>query len=372
MKNCIGIINSGNERKDYGTLTKNRPDYMLPFGSRYRTIDFTLSNFAEHGLSKVLLFGGMNIRSTLDHVGTGKSWGLDKRVDGLMINPPVVREMGGVDTEMVTYYNSLRFFSDAEHKYVYISNPMILTRIDINKAYQDFLENEYDVMFIYRKQEDENGDYLNARKIIFDENDNIINIGHNLGTENIFNMYVENMFIKKDLFMSLVKESVEKGNADTLIQAIFNNKRRLKIGGLELFRHVEFIRDLNSYYKANTNLLNYGIYADLLLAGEGIKTKSKDEPSTLYLEGNNVSNSIVANGCIIEGDVQNSVIFRGAKIGKNAIVKNSIIYQKAVIEDNAIVVNSILDKNVIIKEKVFVQGAQNNPYIVEKNMVVEE
>lgn len=372
MKNCIGIIYSGNERKDYGTLTKGRPDYMLPFGSRYRTIDFTLSNFSEHGLTKVLLFGGKNIRSTLDHVGNGKNWGLDKRSDGLMINPPVVREMGVVDTEIVTYFNSLRFFEDADHEYVYIANPMVLARIDITKAYEEFLENEYDVMFIYRKQEDEGGDYLNSKKIILDEYGNIINIGLNLGTENLFNMYAENMFIKKELFMQLVKEGLEIGNADTLIQAIFNNKRRLKIGGLELFRHVEFIRDLKSYYKANTNLLNYGIYADLLLAGAGVKTKSKDEPSTLYLEGNAVSNSIVANGCIIEGDVQNSVIFRGAIIGKNAIVKNSIIYQKAVIEDNAIVINSILDKNVVVKEGVFVQGTKNNPYVVEKNAVVEE
>ena len=372
MNNLIGIINSGLINKDYGSLTKNRPDYMLPFGSRYRTIDFTLSNFSQHGLSKVLLFGGANIRSTLDHVGNGKSWGLDKRHDGLMINPPMYLNRTSEVTEIATYYDALRFFLDANQEYIYISNPMMLARIDIQKAYKEFLDNDYDVMFLYRKQEDSDGEFLNTRKLILDENDNITNIGYNLGTENVFNLYLENMFIKKDLFIRLIKHSLEKGDVDTLIKSIFNEKRKLKIGGLELFRHVEFIRDINSYYRVNLNLLNYGIYADLLLAGEGIRTKSKDEPSTLYLEGNNVKNSIVANGCIIEGEIQNSVIFRGVKVGKNAIIKNSIIYQKAAIEDNAIIINSIIDKNAVVKDGVFVQGATNNPYIVEKNMVVEK
>lgn len=373
MNECIGIIKSvKSQEKNYNNLTKTRPDYMLPFGGRYRVVDFTLSNFSEHGLSKVLMFAGRNIRSTLDHVGNGKNWGLDKRYDGLMINPPSYVGHGDSASEIQTYFDALRFFEDASQENIYIADPMIVSRIDITKAYHEFLNNEYDVMFLYRKQKDSDYEYLNSRKLVFDENNKPINIGVNLGTESIFNMYVENMFIKKELFMKLVKESIEKGDADDLLKAIFNNKDKLKIGTLELFRHVEYIRDLNSYFKSNLDLLNPGIYADLLLTGEGIRTKSKDEPSTLYMEGNKVNNSLLANGCIINGEVENSIVFRGVKIGKNAIVKNSLIFQKAVIEDNAVIINAIIDKNACIKEGVFVQGTSNNPYVVEKNMVVEK
>lgn len=372
MKNCIGIIKSEHANSSrYSILTKTRPDYMLPFGGRYRMIDFTLSNFAEHGISKVLMYTGSNIRSTFDHIGNGRSWGLDRRDDGITINPPN-NSINGAETEIETFYNSMRYFEDADQEHIYISNPMVISRIDITKAYSEFVDNDYDVMFLFRKQDDNDGDYINSRKIISDNEGNAINIGVNLGTENVFDMYIENMFIKKDVFMQIVKEGLEKGDATTLIKAIFNNKHKLKSGTLELFRHVEYVRDLISYYKANMNLLNYGVYADLLLTGEGIKTKSKDEPSTLYLEGNNVSNSIVANGSIIEGEVQNSIIFRGAKIGKNVIIKNSIIFQKTCIEDNAVVINSIVDKNAVVEEGVFVQGAQNNPYVVEKNMIVQK
>lgn len=373
MNNCIGIIKSIiSQDNNYSSLLKTRPDYMLPFGARYRVVDFTLSNFSEHDLNKVLMYAGRNIRSTLDHVGNGRNWGLDRRTDGLMINPPSYAGQSDEASEIKTYFDSLKFFEDASQEYIYIANPMIISRINISEAYEEFLSNEYDVMFLYRKQNDNDYEYLNARKLVFDESGNPINIGTNLGTESVFNMYIENMFIKKDLFMKLVKESVEKGDANTLVRAIFNNKRNIRIGSLELFRHVEYIRDLVSFYRSNLNLLDPGIYADLLLTGEGIRTKSKDEPSSMYIEGNKTCNSLIANGCIIKGEVENSILFRGACIGKDAIVKNSIIFQKAEIEDGAVVINAIIDKNSVIKEGVFVQGAANNPYVVEKNMVVEK
>lgn len=371
MNTLIGIINSSTEFSDFQSLLKTRSDYMLPFAGRYRLVDFTLSNLSFHGLAKVLLCAGKNIRSTLDHVGNGKSWGMDKRTDGLMINPMGINEYGAKLSEIATYYDSLKYFEESKQKDVYVANPMFLSRINITKAYNIFLENDYDVMFLYRKQNDVSGQYLNCKKIIFDENGKVINIGKNLGTEDIFNMYIENLFIKKEIFIKLVKEGVEKGDAYTLAEAIMNQKDCLNIGTLELFRHVEYIRDLPSFYKANMNLLNIGIYYDLLVSGGGILTKSKDAPSTLYLPGNQTKNSIIANGCIIEGEVENSILFRGVKVGKNSIIKNSIIFENTVIEEDSIVVNSILDKNVIIKSKVFVQGTQNNPYVVEKNKVIE-
>lgn len=371
MKDCIGIINSNDQSYGYGSLTNNRPEYMLPFAGRYRTIDFTLSNFSEHGLEKVLMFGGKNLRSTLDHVGNGKNWGLDKRHDGLMINPPSYHKEGLADNEISKYYDAIRYFEESDRENIYIADPMVISRINITKAYDEFITNGYDVMFLYREQDDPNGDYLKCNKLIIDKDNNITNIGRNLGTENTFNMYIENMFIKKDLFIKLIKKSIEEGNADTLIQSIFHNKEDIKIGGLQLFRHVEFIYNLQSFYKSNLNMINYGIYADLLLSGNGLKTKSKDEPSTNYLKGNKVKNSIVANGCKIAGEIENSVIFRGVKVGKNAIIKNSIIFQKADIEDDAVIINSIVDKNAVVKKGAFVKGASNQPFIVEKNQVVE-
>lgn len=372
MKKLVGLIKAGYNQKEYQALLNTRPDYMLPFGARYRLIDTTLSNFNEHGISKVLLHGGAYIRSTLDHIGNGTHWEMDKREDGLVITTPSLEELESNNARMYAYYDSLTFFDEDEIETIYIANPMVISRINITDAYKKFKENNYDAMFLYRPQEDYSGRYLNARKIIFDKDGNVSNIGLNLGTENVINLFMDHIFIKKDKFISIVKDAVEKDSARSLSQAIMNNKNDLNIGAYEIKSHVEYIRDLQSFYIANLNLLNEGIYADLFLLGSGILTKNKDEPSTMYKEGNKVSNSIIANGCIIQGEVTDSLLFRQVKIGKNAIVKNSIIFQGAVIEDNAIVVNSIVDKNVTIKNSVFVQGTRNNPYVVPKNKVLEK
>lgn len=372
MKKLMGIIKSGINDTAYNALLNTRPDYMLPFGSRYRVIDITLSNFSEHGVTNVLLHGSEHIRSTLDHVGNGKHWEMDKRQNGLVINSPSINETDIRNRRIASYYDSLPFVEDSPCEHVYIANPMLIARIDITSVYKKYCENDYDVIFLYRKQEDPNGRYLNARKIIFDKDGNVENIGINLGTENVFNLFMDHIIIKKDIFKKVITEAMETENAFTLSESIINNKDKLKIGVYEIKNHVEYIRDLNSYYFANLNLLNQCIYADLFLFGSGILTKNKDEPSTLYQEGNNVTNSIVANGSIISGEVSDSVIFRGVNIGKNAIIKNSIIFEGAEIQDGAIVVNSIVDKRSVIKEGVFVQGTKNNPYVVPKKSVLEK
>lgn len=371
MNKLMGMIKSTSNTRPYGSLLDNRPDYMLPFGSRYRVIDITLSNFSENGITKVLLHGGENIRSTLDHVGTGRPWEMDKRHDGLVINAPTRHEFESRNSRITSYYNSLPFFEESSHEHIYIANPMVVSRIDISDAYREFLENDYDVMFLYRKQEDVENRYINSRKIIFDDQGKVQNIGLHLGTENIFNLFMDHVIIKKDVFKDIITMAQETDNANTLSEAVMENKDRLNIGAYEVKTHVEYIRDLQTYYQSNLNLLNEGIYTDLFLMGEGVLTKNKDEPSTLYKKGNNIENCIVANGCILEGEASGSVIFRGVKIGKNAIVKNSILFEGVVVEEGAIIVNAIVDKKAVIKKGVFVQSTVNNPYIVPKNQIME-
>lgn len=372
MKNLMAIIKSTFETKNYGPLLNSRPDYMLPFGSRYRVIDFMLSNFREHGIFKVLLHGGENIRSTLDHVGNGKHWEMDKRNDGLVIDAPLTNRFIGNSERIASYYDSFHFIEHSKHEHIYIANPMVLGKINITEAYNKYLENEYDVIFLYSRQEDKNGEFLNSRKIVLDENGNIINVGVNLGTESVVNIFIDQLIIKKEVFKEIITDSLEKENARTIVEAVMNNRGKLKIGVYEVKNHIEYIRDLNSFYRANLNLLNVGIYADLFLMGTGVLTKNKDEPSTMYKEGNKVSNSIIANGCILEGEVSDSVLFRGVQIGKNAIVKNSILFQGVKVEDGAIIVNSVIDKYAVIKKNVFVQGTTSNPYVVPKDEILEK
>ncbi|MDD7592900.1 MAG: glucose-1-phosphate adenylyltransferase subunit GlgD [Peptoniphilaceae bacterium] len=374
MKDCIGIIISTRETQGrsvgFGPLAEKRPDYMIPFAGRYRIVDFALSAMSNYQLSRVMLYGGNNIRSTLDHIGDGKSWELNRRNNGLFINPPSYEPQH--DPSIIrTYYDSITFFEESSAQNILIMNPMTLSKVDLNEAYAEFKNSDADVMLFYKNISDREGYYTNMRKLILDENGNFLNIGVNLGTNEVFPLYMDYLFIKKDLFIELVTKSLEQGDAATLIRAINNYKNRINIKAYEVKTPVIVINNINSYYRANMQLLNPEVYDDLFFNGGMVYTKSKDEPSTIYADHAHVQNSLVANGCIIEGQVENSILFRGVHVQKNAIVRNSILNEKTVVEENAVVVNTITDKNATIARGVTVAGAYAHPFVVGKNVTIE-
>lgn len=373
MDRCIGIINGGDHENNFGGLCKHRPVYMLPFGGRYRLIDFTISNMVNNGIKSVAIYTGKKMRSTMDHIGNGNPWDLNRRFNGLFMFPPILENDYGLYTGDIHQFHSTEpFFEHTKEKYVFICNPDILAKVDLNEAFKYFRDTDADFTLIYKKQTDPHGDFIRKDKMIIDKDGNLKSMGLNLGTEREFNLFLEMGFIKKDVFLQLVRQSIERGDTNYLRDAMLQNKDKYKMNTYEFKGHVENISDLKNYYDANLNLLKDDIANELFYENGLVYTKSKDEPSTWYGKDSSVQNSIIANGCIINGNVQNSIIFRGVKIGKNAIVKNSIVMQKGIIENDAIVVNSILDKYTCVEEYARIAGSSSMPYVVEKNQRIRK
>ena len=181
MERIVALVYSSNFKElDYGQLCKVRPDYMLPFGGRYRVIDFALSNLSNYDISRVILYAGNQLRSTLDHIGNGKSWELNRRNGGLMINPPDYNSMIP-SSEVETYYDTIVYFQEHDFDYIYIKNPMYITKDDINDAIERMKEENLDCLILSNKTLDESGEYLNQQIINSDENGNPVNVGLNLG-----------------------------------------------------------------------------------------------------------------------------------------------------------------------------------------------
>lgn len=372
MIDCKGVIFSPEPARNFGNLVSNRPDYMLPFGCRYRVIDFSLSNMANYNLSDVMLYAGHNIRSTLDHVGDGSNWEMNRRDRGLVINPIAYLEGSTRVSEIESYFKSLDYYEYSKQEHIYIENPMIIAKVDLKKSYDEFIEKDYDVMFLYKEVHDEMGYYNGLRNLILDpETGAFKNVGYYLGTDPDVNLLIGRLFIKKKVFLHIIKHSIENGAANTLLQGILNHKNRLKIGALKVDCEIEPIFDVYSYYRANMHLLQPKIYDEIFYQGGMVYTKSKNEPSTIYRDTAKPMRSLVANGCIIAGQVENSIIFRGVKIGKNAIVRNCIINQGSVIKDNAVCVNVITDKYAVIDEGITLAGAMTHPLLIRKNEVIE-
>lgn len=370
MDNFIGILNNTNLESNFNELCKNRPVYMLPFASRYRLIDVCISNMVNNGIKTVAIYTGEKVRSTMDHLADGKSWNLNSRFQGLFLYPPIkqdfsIERLG----DLADFYSTLNFLESTKETNVLVQDSNVIFMQDLDEAYNKFVESDADILALYVKKIDETGEYINSDKIHLDAQGNIKNIGINLGTEPEFNMSISTFFMKKDILIKLIKNSVEKGNAYSLKDAIIKNKDWLNLVGYELEGFVEVIKDVRTYFHTNLSLLDKSNFTDLFINNGRVMTKTKDEPSTIYREFPRVVNSLIANGCEIEGDVENSIIFRGVKIGKNAIVKNSIIMQKTVIEEGAVVVNTIIDKYSTVEKETSLVGNINQPYIVGKSEV---
>ncbi|MDO5724819.1 MAG: glucose-1-phosphate adenylyltransferase subunit GlgD [Tissierellia bacterium] len=371
MDNCIGVINNTNLERNFGQLCKSRSLYMLPFGSRYRLVDFLISNMVNNNINTVAIYTGEKIRSTMDHLGSGRPWDLNSRFQGLFLYPPItappiVSKLG----DIADFYSTRNFYENSSSDNVFITASNTLAKVNLQEAYDYFQQTDADITLIYKEQNDELGQFINSDKLHIDDDGNLINIGLNLGTELKFNMYLNMLFIKKSVLLKLINETVEKGNVPGLKNAIIKNKDRFKINTFEHKGYLANIIDIDSYYRANLDLLDRDIFKELFIDTGRVMTKTKDEPSTTYRDFPTVKNSLIANGCIIEGEVENSIIFRGVKIGKNATVKNSIVMQKSTIEDSSVVVNSILDKYTLIERGATIVGAYAQPYVLGKYMKI--
>ncbi|HZK38307.1 MAG TPA: glucose-1-phosphate adenylyltransferase subunit GlgD [Clostridia bacterium] len=370
LEDCLGVISFEDTGSEFGVLCKNRPVYMLPFAGRYRLVDFTLSNMINHGLLTIAVFTGKHIRSILDHLGDGKPWDLNRKISGLSIFPPLFDDEKRLSGEIYQYYTTENFFINSKAKYVFIANPNILSKVNLSEVFEYFLSTRADITVVYKKQENEGNEYRNADNLIIDRDGKLINIGINLGLESKFNLFMHMYFMKKEVFLQIIRAGMETGEDLHLKQAVLNYKNMYDINSYEYKGYVKYIKGIKSYYEANMDLLDNKTFDELFLKGGTILTRSRDEPSTFYISKPKVKNSLIANGCIIEGEVKNSILFRGVRVERNAVVKDSILMQEAVIKENAVLVNTILDKYVTVEEGSNIIGIKDNPYTVEKNLVV--
>lgn len=374
MKNCLGILNLSEVDAPFGILCQGRPASMLPFAGRYRVIDFMLSNMVNSGINTIGVFTGNKVRSVMDHLGSGQPWDLDRKINGLFLFTPtydyttVNAKVGDIDL----FYQNKSFVKNAKQDNIFMSKTYMIANIDLNAAYQDFVNSGADISIVYKKVSDPQNRFIGCDKMNFNASGDFESIGINLGMEESFNLSLEMYFIKKSVYFDMLFDAIEKGNANYLKQAVLHSLNKYKIRTYEFKGYVACINNVRNYFDANMAILNADISNELFFKNGHIFTKVKDEPSTHYKKNARIKNSFIANGCQIDGYVENSIIFRGVKIAKGCIVRNSIVMQKTHIDENTHLNYVILDKRTTINHGVTLIGDPSLPYIGGKKAIVSK
>lgn len=371
MDSILALVYSSEfDSGNYDELCKVRPDYMLPFGGRYRIIDFALSNLTNYDITNVILYAGRKMRSTLDHVGNGRSWELNRRRGGLTINPPNYNIAN--PSEVQTYFDTIRAIEESTADYVFVTNPMYISKVDIGDARETIKSKGSDVLIFTQRTTDEDGFFLNRKIINSDENNKPISLGTNLGLSDEFDLYAGSLLIKRELLIRVLRYAMEKNTMSSLLSAIFSIPGDVNIDFYRTEKHLEIVMDTYSFFEANMKLLDEDLYDQLFYHDGLVYTKSKDEPSTSYTESSKVKNSLVANGAIIEGEVENSIIFRGVTVKKGAVIKNSVIFQDSIVGEGAILNFVVTDKATKVGNNMKLFGNRIHPFVSYKNEIMED
>ena len=370
MKNVLGIINDVQEENVLKSLTGHRSLASVPFGCRYRLIDFPLSNMTNSGIINVGILLENKFRSLFDHIGPGKAWDLDRKREGLFILPPaqVYGKNRVYKGDIESLYHNLDYLFRSRQDYVIISSSNIICNMNYNQAFKFHKQNEADITAIYQKisQTEKRVKYT---YMTTDSNDRVLKMRVKPYRKRYNKVALEKFIMKKDLLIDIIDDCYSSGRWDLLKDGIIGNIDSLKIYGYPYQGYMEHINSVENYFKSSLKLLRPDIRRDIF-SKNLIYTKPKDEAPTKFGSSGYARNIMAANGCIIEGEVKNSILFRGVKVKEGARINNSIIMQKTIVGKNARLENVIMDKNSRIRDNQIFKGSTKFPVIIEKNAVV--
>ena len=362
----IGLIFASMHDNSVIDLTKKRTMGSIPFGGRYRLIDFPLSNMVNSEIKEVGVITKSNYGSLLDHIGSGREWDLSRKSGGLHLLPPFSQVDNGMYRGRLEALNGVwEFIEHSSSEYVVMSDCDIVTTIDYRDVLEKHIESGADITVVTGKTFYD-GAKAHAMVVGTDEtgriNDIMINPQMSGECKVCLNMFV----ISNDFLKQLVIESASRGYYSLSRDILQPYKDKYKIMAYEHKGYFSKIDNMASYYEANMALLNTENRNALFNKVAPIYTKIRDNGPVRYGINSNIKNSLIADGCVIEGKVENCVICRGVRIGKGAVVKNSIIMQDTKIADKCSIDYVITDKNVEIGESKVLTGSSSYPLYVGK------
>ncbi len=371
MSNVLGLIFSNMHDTTIEDLTKHRTMGSILFGGRYRLIDFALSNMVNSGISEVGVITKSNFQSLLDHLGSGREWELSRKKGGLHILPPFGNNSSGMYRGRVEALSGIMdFIKHSAAEYILMSDCDVVANIDYKPIIEYHTEKNADITVICHKGEYSLEQTRYSTVFAANEDGRVYEVLTNPQISGMCNISLNMFMIKKDLLIQLVQQAISRSQYSFERDIIQSKVKELNICAYQYEGYLSRIDSINSYFKENMKLLCTENRNQLFLKHRPIYTKVSDNAPCKYGLGSTVKNSLIADGCVIEGNVENCILFRGVKVGKGASVKNSIIMQGTVIGEKSDINYIITDKQVVVSDSRTLSGSQVYPLFVGKGATV--
>ena len=369
--NVTGIIfaNDGT----VSSLTEKRTMASLPFGGRYRQVDFALSNLACAGIHRVGIVTRHSYQSLMNHVGSGEEWGLEMEEGGLEYLTPYssskVSDYRGKLESLSSAMTFLNYGNDDD--LMVMIDSAILSNIDLTKVIRSHVESGKDITLV-TKSGIANGSKILDLAVKLDDKgqiqDMVVDYAAPAGYEASMDIFV----LSKGWLVQQVKEHIAHNlyhmDRDLVMGLWQKNALSLNIyqfDGLAMFNE-----SLEEYFQNSLSLTDKQVRDDLFGGNHPIYTKVRDRVPTYYGEESKIENCSVADGCMLGGSVKNSVLFRQVTVHPTAQIDSCVIMNDTVVHENCQLKYVILDKDVVVRPGTKLMGTPSNPVIIGRGEVV--
>ena len=376
---AVGIILAGGNSSRMRELTHKRAVAAMPVAGSYRSIDFALSNMSNSHIQKVAVLTQYNARSLNEHLNSSKWWDFGRKQGGLYVFTPTITMENGYwyrGTADAIYQN-LDFLKKCHEPYVIITSGDAVYKLDYNKVLEYHIAKKADITVVC-KEMDEDADVSRYGTVKMNDSCRIEEFEEKpvLSRSNIIStgIYV----IRRRQLIDLIERCAEEGRFDFVQDVLIRYKNVKKIYGYKISNYWSNIATVNDYYRTNMDFLKPevrkyffkeypNVYSKVSDLPPAIQSKIDDLPPAKYNPGACVKNSLIASGCIVNGTVENSVLFKKVFVGNNCVIKNSIILNDVYLGDNTYIENCIVESRDTIRANTRHVGEDGIKVVVEKN-----
>lgn len=375
---AAGLIFSNIHDASLPELTHIRTIASVPFGGKYRLIDFALSNMVNSGINKIGIITHYNYQSLLDHIGTGKDWDLARRSGGIKILPPFITAWDSdaasrvYETRLEALLGVMNFITRCEEDYIVTSDCDMICNVDIDDVLRHHEAYGADVTIVSKK--------INASDYPLNSHTEVLTADAEGYLSDVYDYTPYNgeieismniMVITKKYLQNVLLDAAAHGYTAFYRDIISRKINRDKIMVYRYSGEYSLVGSLSSYFESNMKLLDGDFRNGVFdIKDRPILTKVRNSTPTKYTSDAKVTDSVIADGCVIEGTVEHSILFRGVKIGKGTIVRNSILMQDTYVGNNAALNCVIADKNVVIKDERVLSGHESMPFFIGKGKMI--
>ena len=336
MAKAFGIVNfAGNHIRVEG-MQEYRPVGAFSFLGRYRVIDFPISNMSNSGIDHIQVYIRRNPQSLTTHLGTGRHYNINSKSGNLQIlYSGLGMNMSLYNNDIASYIENLEYIEQELAEYVVIAPSYMVYTQDYKKLLNDHIESGADITLLYHSVDTAKEYFLNCYALNLNKQKGVLSLEQNHGNAKNKNIFMDTYVMKKDLFIELIHKAKKTSSVYTLLDIVNASCDELDIRGVS---H------------------NWPIY-----------TRTNDSCPTQYFETGNAKNSVVSNGCLIEGSLEHSVVGRGCIIKKGAVIKNCVVLSGAYIGENVHIENQVVDKHAKITHVKELTSSEDRPGYVRRN-----